>query len=132
MKDSVGFFLRLVGVMAQHPSQFLEVRVSQRRNARRRGRGDGRAQEMEIMKGPLDALEDMPRNAPKKVVSEAIVSTEKASSDRTIIPARRGHGVGEITFKRKARDGGDKDAPSVSPAREGDSGSSKHSSEIAA
>ena len=90
--------------------------------------GDGRAQEVEIVKGPLNALKDMPRNASKKIVGEAIVCTEKASSDRAIIPAGRGHGVREVTFQRKARKRGDKDAPSISPARKGDSGGSKHGS----
>ena len=81
---------------------------------------------MEIMKGPLNALKDMPRNAPQEVVSEAIVCTKKASSDRTIVPAGGGHGRGEVTFERKARERGDQDAPSVCPAREGDPRRSEH------
>ena len=87
VEDSVGFLLRLVRMMAQHPLQCLKVRVSQRGDARRKSWRDVGSEKMEIVKGPLNALEDMPRNAPQEVVSKAIVCAKKSSSNRTIVPA---------------------------------------------
>ena len=45
------------------------------------------------MKGPLNALENVRRNAFKEVVCEAVVSAEKASSNGLVVPARVRHGV---------------------------------------
>ena len=132
VEDSVGFLVRLVRMMAQHPLQCLKVRVSQRGDARRKSWRDVGSEKMEIVKGPLNALEDMPRNAPQEVVSEAIVCTEEASGDRTIVPAGGGHGRREVTLERKARERGDQDAPRVCPARESDPRSSEHGRQVAA
>ena len=115
VEDSEGFFLQLFRVKAQHLSQRLKVQVPQWGDAGRQGWQGGGSQEVEIMKGPLNALQDVPRNASKKVVSEAIVCTEKASSDRPIIPAGVRQSARTVTFQRKVRERGDKDAPRVSP-----------------
>jgi len=111
VENSVGFLLWLVGVMAQHPFQFFEVRVPKGRDARGKDRRDVGSEEMEIVEGPLDALKDMPRNAPREVVSEAIVCTKKASSEGAIVPAGGRHDSREVIMERKARERGDQDAP---------------------
>ena len=43
---------------------------------------------MEVVKGPSYALQYVRRDALKKVVGEAVISTEKPSSNRLIVPAR--------------------------------------------
>ena len=131
VEDSVGFLLRLVRMMAQHPLQCLKVRVSQRGDARRKSWRDVGSEKMEIVKGPLNAFEDMPRNAPQEVVSEAIVCTEEASGDRTIVPAGGGHNVREVARERKARERRDQGAPRFGPPSEGDTRSSKHGRQVA-
>ena len=73
--------------------------ISQRGDARRQGWQGARSQELEIMKGPLNALENVWRDAFEKVVCEAVVCTEKASSNGLIVPARVRHGSREVTFQ---------------------------------
>ena len=84
------------------------------------------------MKGPLDALEDVPRNASQEVVGEAVVSAEKASSDRAIVPAGGRHDSREVILERRARERGDQDAPRLCPASEGDPRSSEHGRQVTA
>ena len=99
MEDSVGFLLWLVRVMAQHPFQFFEVRVSKRGDAGGKGRRDVGSEEMEIVEGPLDALKDVSRNAAQEVVGEAIVCAEQTSSDGAIVPAGGRHDGREVILE---------------------------------
>ncbi len=116
VKDLKCFFLRFVRVKAQYLDKRLEVSVPEGREARWQGRKGVGSKKVEIMKGPFNALENVRGNAFEKVVCEAIVCTEKASSDRLTIPARVRQGIREIAFQREVGERGDKDAPSVSPA----------------
>jgi hypothetical protein len=77
---------------AQHLDERLKVRVSKGRDAHRGNWQGGGSEKVEIMKGPLNALQNVRRNAFKKVVGEAIECTEESSSNRLIVPARWRHG----------------------------------------
>ena len=50
VEDSVGFLLRLVRVMAQHPFKFFIVGVSKRGDAGGKGGGDVGSEKLETMK----------------------------------------------------------------------------------
>ena len=84
------------------------------------------SEKVQIMKGPLNALENVLRNAPQEVVGKTIVSAEKACGDRIEVPAGRRHGGGEVALEREVRKRGDKDTPAISPASQGDPRSPKH------
>ena len=116
VKDSKGFFLRFVWMVAQNLDKRLEMLISKRGDAGRRGRQGSRSKKVEIMKGPANALKNVGRDALEEVVCEAIVSAEKASGDGLTIPARVRHVFREVAFQRQARKRRDKDAPSVSPS----------------
>ena len=93
VKNPECFLLRFIRVMAQDPGERLKVPVAQRREASRRNWQGVGSKEMEIVKGPLNALENVRRNAFEEVVCEAIVCAEKASSNGLVVPARVRHGV---------------------------------------
>ena len=88
VKDSKCFFLWLFGVEAQYLGERFEVPIPQGGEAGRQSWQGIGSKKVEIMKGPLNALENVRRNAFKTVVSEAVESTEKACSNGLIIPAR--------------------------------------------
>ena len=92
VKDSKCFFLWFFRVEAQYPGERLEVPIPQGGDAGRQSWQGIGSKKVEIMKGPSNALENVRRNAFKKVVCEAVESTEKASSNGLIIPARVRHG----------------------------------------
>ena len=120
VKNSKSFLLRFFRMRAQNPGERLKVPVSKRGDAGRRSWQGVGSKEMEIVKGPSNALKNVRRNAFKKVICEAVVSAEKASSDGLIFPARVRHGFRKVAFQGQARKRGDKDAPCVGPSREGD------------
>jgi hypothetical protein len=84
------------------------------------------------VKGPLYAFKNMRRNAPKKLVSEAVKSAEEASRDGARVPARGGHERGEIAFKSETRERGDKRSPRIIPACKGDTRRPEHGSQVGA
>ena len=92
MKDLVEnfecFFLRPLRVEAQNLAQRLKVSVPEGGDALRGSGQGGRAKKVEVVKGALNALKNVRRNAFEEVVGEAVVSTEKPGSDRFIVPAR--------------------------------------------
>ena len=49
--------------------------------------------EGERMKGPLNAFENVTRNAPQEIIREAVVRGEKAGSNRGTVPAVGGHSL---------------------------------------
>ena len=76
VEDAKGFLLRLVRALSDGPLQCLEKSKTQRGDARRQSWRDMGSKKMQIVKGPLDAPEDVPGNAPQEIISEAIESTE--------------------------------------------------------
>ena len=76
VEDAEGFLLRLIRALSECPLQCLEESKTQRGDARRQSWRNMGSEKVKIMKGPLDTPEDMPRNAPLKVISEAIECTE--------------------------------------------------------
>ena len=126
VEDAKSFLLRLVRVLSESPLQCLEMSKTQRGDARRQSWRDMGSKKVQIMKGPLDTPENVPRNAPQEVVGEAIEGAEETSSNGSIVPARGSHDVREVPFKREARKGGDEDAPGLGPPLEGDSRGPEH------
>ena len=92
VKNSKCFFLRFIRVKAQYLGERLKVPISKGRNRGRRNWQGGRSEKVEIMKRPLNALENVRRDAFEKIVCKAVESTEQAGSNRLIIPARVRHG----------------------------------------
>ncbi len=88
VKNSKCFFLRFFRMEAQHLDERLKMRISKGRDTRRGNWQGGGSEKVEIVKGPSNALQNVRRDAFKKVVGEAIVSTEKSSSNRLVAPAR--------------------------------------------
>ena len=72
-------------------------RFKERLAKRGAGRGERRgtvgSEKGERMEGPLDAFENVTRNAPQEVIREPIVRSEKSSSYRRTVPAVRGHNL---------------------------------------
>ena len=75
------------------------------------------SEKVQVVKGPLDAFKNVLRDAPQEVICKTIVCAKKASSYRVAVPAGGRHGGREVAFEREARKRGDKDAPSIGPAR---------------
>jgi len=103
VKDLECFLLRFFGMKAQYPGERLKVPISKRRDGGRRNWQDRGSEKVEIVEGPSNALEDVGGDAFKKVVSEAIVSTEKAGSNGLAVPARVRHGLRKIAPQRQPR-----------------------------
>jgi hypothetical protein len=100
MKNLECFLLRFFGVEAQYLGERFKVPIPEGRDGGRRGWQDRGSKKVEFVEGPSDALEDVRGDAFKKVVSKAIVGTEKAGSNGLAIPARVRHGPRKVTTQR--------------------------------
>ena len=100
MKNFECFLLRFFGMKAQYLGERFKVPIPEWGNGGRRGWQDRGSKKMKFVEGPSDALEDVRWDAFKKVVSKAIVGTEKAGSNGLAIPARVRHGPRKVTAQR--------------------------------
>jgi hypothetical protein len=126
VKEAKRQFLGFGRFGTQNLLKRFKERLTQRGAGRRERRRRMGPKERERVKGPLNAFKNVTRNAPQKIIREAVVCSEKAGSNRGTVPAVRGHNLKLIAKKSEARERSDKKAPRLSPPSKSNTRSPEH------